>query len=354
MFRVVKQMLNLNSSNLSATCPTSLLNLYLIMKKFYPLATLRNLKSRFLGFYNFIRKTLAASKKCDQLAQQFEEFKGSCIQDWLLKDLGDYKLQNHQALVSLRDEMIAIVLASRHSIDSHAKKSLLNRVDRATLDPYRSMSLDEAKGKLRQIAPLNYEMFETALEVGTKSYTELPTVSCSTENHPQSILFKYFVSSYLIGLTLDIGCGPQPLPSYLAGHPPELIYGIDPISTADSHPFSFYSGFGEFLPWASESFDTVVSGTTLDHYYLLDKGLDEVNRVLKPGGFFIAWITEFPDALEAYNPYTKMDKPYDEEHLFHVNRSWFIPYIKERGFEEVECITFELPFSYLFMAFRKI
>jgi ubiquinone/menaquinone biosynthesis C-methylase UbiE len=133
----------------------------------------------------------------------------------------------------------------------------------------------------------------------------------------------------------------------------EQISGIDPISTPRDHPFSFVSGFGEFLPWEDDGFDAVVSGTSLDHYYLLDRGLKEVFRVLRPGGRFLAWITEFAGA-PPYDPYTtKMSGPYDAEHLFHINRTWFLPLMARTGFVELEILHLELPFHQLFMSFEK-
>ena len=151
----------------------------------------------------------------------------------------------------------------------------------------------------------------------------------------------------------DVGCGPQPVPWYLHEHPISRIFGIDPISVPTDHPFFFVPGYGEFLPWDNNQFDVVVSGTSLDHYYLLDVGLAEILRVLKPGGHFVAWIAEFSGA-PAYDPYlTKMASPYDLEHLYHIDRTWFLPLMAKTGFTETEVLHFELPFHFLFMSFEK-
>jgi len=149
-----------------------------------------------------------------------------------------------------------------------------------------------------------------------------------------------------------VGCGPQGVPSYLADFPYHRIVGIDPISKAEDHPFTFVSGIGEFLPFGDKSFDVVVSGTTLDHYYLLDQGLREAARVLGPGGHFVAWITEFAGA-PAYEPYSGVVTPYDSEHMYYVDRAWLMPLMQETGFKPVEILHFRLPFNYLFMSFKK-
>lgn len=213
-------------------------------------------------------------------------------------------------------------------------------------------TLLEYEEELKSRAALAWDAYQTCLNAGTNSYETLPAESCSTENHPQAHLFRAFLRPYLHGNILDIGCGPQQVPFYLEGYPLEAISGIDPISSASDHPFQFVSGYGEILPWRDESFDVVISGTVLDHYVLLDDGLAEVFRVLKPGGRFVAWITHFEDAPE-YTPYVAGVKPYDSEHMYHINLKWFVPLMKKIGFREVEILEFQLPFKYLFMSFEK-
>jgi SAM-dependent methyltransferase len=321
------------------------------MKTSVFMSALRELKAYPLRFFRKVSSCKTVGGEDSFIRESVIANKSAC--DWLINDLGTYKIEVLHAMTELRHEILTTLLASRYSLASRMNPSQYPAIQAPRLDPSRAINIESMRRRLKEIAPLNYDMFITALDVGTQSYQALPATSCSTESHPQSILFRQFLVSYLQGAVLDVGCGPQPIPSYLSGHPVDLIYGIDPISSAADHPFSFYSGFGEFLPWRDESFDTVISATTLDHYYLLDKGLEEVARVLKPRGFFVAWITEFPDALLPYNPYVKLDRSYDDEHLFHINRKWFIPYAKEKGLELVECLSFDIPFRYLFMAFQK-
>ena len=215
-----------------------------------------------------------------------------------------------------------------------------------------AMPLEQVFARLQQAAPENWEAYLACLDVGTRSYEGLPATSCSTEHHVQSLLFQAFLRPYLRGHVLDIGCGPQPVPSYLAGYPHERIVGIDPISSAENHPFTFVSGVGEHLPFEDAAFDVAVSGTTLDHYYLLDRGLSEAARVLRPGGHFVAWITEFAGA-PAYDPYAGPVPPYDAEHMYHIDRAWFLPLMEQAGFVQAETIAFKRPFNYLFMSFVK-
>ena len=246
-----------------------------------------------------------------------------------------------------RNELLELMIRSRLSLPfcENSTAEYVPRIDRLT-------NKEEVEREMKRLAPLNWENYQGCLNTGTDTYEGLPANSCSTEKHPQSKLFMAFLRPYLRGHVLDVGCGPQAIPSYLAGYPKRLIHGIDPISQPSSHPFDFVQGYGEFLPWEDKSFDTLISATTLDHYYLLDRGISEAFRVLREGGHFIAWITEFSD-FPAYDPYIEPINPYDQEHMFHISRTWFLPMMKEIGFCEKEVILFNLPFNFVFMSFLK-
>lgn len=263
--------------------------------------------------------------------------------------MGKNRMEDRALLVQTQSELLENMLRQRAAIMARpfpASESF-------PVLKEKPLSVAEAFKNLKAAAPFNWHLFQACLDRGTESYAELPPESCSTESHPQARLFRNFLAVYLRGNVLDIGCGPQPVPYYLQDYPIDRVFGIDPISAVEDHPFLFVPGVGEYLPWQDQSFDVVISGTTLDHYYLLDRGLESVFRVLRPGGHFVAWITEFAGAPK-YDPYSMpMAASYDEEHLFHIDRAWFLPLMKELGFQEVEVIHFEWPFHYLFMSFQK-
>ena len=83
--------------------------------------------------------------------------------------------------------------------------------------------------------------------------------------------FRAFVKLYLRGAVLDVGCGPQPVPSYLDGYPLDRIAGIDPLPPTEGHPFTFVQTVAEFLPWDDKTFSVVVVATSLDHVLLPDR-----------------------------------------------------------------------------------
>jgi hypothetical protein len=216
----------------------------------------------------------------------------------------------------------------------------------------RTPALEDIFASLARRAPAAWPIFKQALNVGTRSYEGFPVGSCSVKGHREAERFGAFIAPYLRGYVLDVGCGPQPQPSYLRDYPVALIRGIDPISKPEEHPFEFASAVAEDIPWQDASFDIVCSGTTLDHFFLLDVALKEIHRVMKPGGHFVAWISEAPGS-KPYDPYRDDITAADEEHLFHIDRAWFLPMMRELGFEEVEILALSVPFKHLYMSFRR-
>ncbi|CAA7619095.1 hypothetical protein MTBLM5_30018 [Magnetospirillum sp. LM-5] len=193
------------------------------------------------------------------------------------------------------------------------------------------LALDEAFADLEKRVPGAYAQWRELLTVNSNAYEGFPLHSCSVPGHPSGSYFQKFAYPYLQGRVLDIGCGPQPVPLYLLDYPLDLIYGIDPISSPDCHPFNFANGVGEHLPWPDHSFDVVISGTSIDHVLLLDRTYSEIRRVLIPGGHFLVWVTFMAEA-PPYDPTDPDIRPVDAYHLFHFTRETFessiLPYFK--------------------------
>jgi 2-polyprenyl-6-hydroxyphenyl methylase / 3-demethylubiquinone-9 3-methyltransferase len=94
---------------------------------------------------------------------------------------------------------------------------------------------------------------------------------------------------------LEVGCGGGFLTEEIAGMGWRTI-GIDPsahsLLIARSHAKSkgldieYDNGFGESLPYASDSFDAVFCCDVLEHVMDLSKVISEISRVLKDNGVF--------------------------------------------------------------------
>jgi hypothetical protein len=44
---------------------------------------------------------------------------------------------------------------------------------------------------------------------------------------------------------------------------------------------------------------------------------------------------------------------FDSEHMYHIDRTWFVPFMADIGFDLAEVCHFKLPFNYLFMSFKR-
>ena len=95
---------------------------------------------------------------------------------------------------------------------------------------------------------------------------------------------------------LDLGCGGGFMAEALAKRGATVI-GVDPIeaaiAAAEAHAgqeglaIDYRVGSGEAIPLADRSVDCVVCVDVLEHVADVDRVLDEIARVLKPGGLFL-------------------------------------------------------------------
>jgi len=92
---------------------------------------------------------------------------------------------------------------------------------------------------------------------------------------------------------VDVGCGTGRLLRMMAVHWPKAqLIGVDPSEQMLKearllNPIAeFKPGFAESLPLADESADIVLSSLSFHHWANHKKGVQEIARVLRPGGFF--------------------------------------------------------------------
>lgn len=271
-------------------------------------------------------------------------------------------LQNSvQLLQNSANGMEQIVAVQRNAVQEMAwelrgdllrQRRILQQVKRLAGDDHLSApairadakSFAESLAALEPLAPHAFAVWKPLLDVNATCYEGFPTHSCSVAGHKMAALFGCFLSPLLRGAVLDIGCGPQPVPSYLLDYPVSSIAGVDPL--AAEHPFLFHQGVAEFLPWDDGAFDVVISATSLDHVLLLDLSLEEFRRVLKPDGRFVTWVS-FTAGAPEYQPYLANVGRYDEFHLFHFDRPWFEAWM-QRYFRIDEAFQFEAPYNQAF------
>ncbi len=122
---------------------------------------------------------------------------------------------------------------------------------------------------------------------------------------PQMKLLRWFVARRAVRMTargeaIDLGCGPGYLVVELARQAPELnVTGVDlsdeMLAEAEEYArrhiedrsVSFKRGDVQEIPFEDSSVDLVVSTLSLHHWRDPVAVLDEVARVLRPGGSFL-------------------------------------------------------------------
>jgi len=124
---------------------------------------------------------------------------------------------------------------------------------------------------------------------------------------PQMQLLRWFVARHAVGMighgeAADLGCGPGQLVIELARRSPGLqVTGIDlsdemiargqenarRAGVADR--VSFRRGNAQQIPFSDASLDLVVSTLSLHHWSDPLAVLDEIARVLRPGGSFLVF-----------------------------------------------------------------
>jgi SAM-dependent methyltransferase len=129
-----------------------------------------------------------------------------------------------------------------------------------------------------------WHVWERLQANGEAIYRDAPQDNLSVGARDDARAFGAFCE--LDGRVLDVGCGPQAMPSYAADA--ELI-GIDPLTGEQPRQFSFVKGIAEFLPFRDATFDRVLFATSLDHMLSPELAVSEARRVLKPNGAVCVW-----------------------------------------------------------------
>lgn len=127
----------------------------------------------------------------------------------------------------------------------------------------------------------------------TADYSHIPYEFNPGLQHPAYLtrngLLKA-VASYapeLSGRLMDLGCGSKPYQSLFKVS--EYI-GVDYNSAGHPHHNEQIDVFydGKTLPFANEHFDSVFSSEVFEHIFNIEEILQEVHRVMKPGGQLLA------------------------------------------------------------------
>ena len=112
--------------------------------------------------------------------------------------------------------------------------------------------------------------------------------------HYQYFYTKHFgieKSFYNDKVILDLGCGPRGSLEW-ATHTKRNI-GLDPLANeylklgASEHKMEYISAASEQIPLEDNACDAIFSFNSLDHVENIEKTIEEIKRILKPGGIFL-------------------------------------------------------------------
>lgn len=128
-----------------------------------------------------------------------------------------------------------------------------------------------------------------------------------TNHHYEYFFTTYFGFSkddYLGKKVMDIGCGPRGSLEWVDVAAERI--GLDTLADkyvkmeGKHHKMRYVNAGSELIPFDDNYFDFVSSFNSLDHVDDLQKSIDEIIRVVKPGGYFllIADIHSYPTVCE--------------------------------------------------------
>lgn len=90
----------------------------------------------------------------------------------------------------------------------------------------------------------------------------------------------------------DVGCGLfEETPAYARDLRCKGYVGLEPLTTkVDRHYTCLTGAVAEALPLQDRTFDAALFATSLDHIEHVKQALDEVGRILRPGGRMYFWV----------------------------------------------------------------
>lgn len=179
--------------------------------------------------------------------------------------------------------------------------------------PYKDSSLNKKKQVEQMFDTIsgNYDGLNRVISLGTDVKWRKKVIKMVAEKNPDAVL--------------DIATGTGDLAiKFATATKASKIVGLDlsegmlsvarkkVLGTALSDKIEFTQGDSEALPFEDNSFDAITVSFGIRNFENLDKGLSEINRVLKPKGLFVILETSVPTKTpfkQGYALYTKQVLP---------------------------------------------
>ena len=244
-------------------------------------------------------------------------------------------------LLGIVEQIHEIAAAQMRFTARHADRAVWRAHPEEHYAAARPEPFDSYLARAKRDFPKIFNLWRERLDATLVAFAQTKVGNAAVASDLYSRIFRDFIEAHAIGRVLDVGCGVFGRPYYLDGYPSELIAGLEPLPMQKPADFELVRGLGEYLPWPDSSFSTVISATSLDHCLSLERTLDEMVRVLRPGGHILLWIGSNPGSTK-FEPDRSDFIPADQFHLFHFDKAWFEPLLEEE-FELLDRLELRCP-----------
>ncbi len=147
---------------------------------------------------------------------------------------------------------------------------------------------------------------------------------------------------HISGRTLDVGCGSKP---YEQLYDSTEYVGLEydtPQNRAGKKADHFYDG--ETFPFGDGEFDSVVANEVFEHVFNPNRFLDEVHRVLKPGGMVLMTMPFVWDEHEQPHDFAR----YSSFGIRHLLEQHGFEIIKQRKSMDDVRVIFQMINAYIY------
>jgi len=154
--------------------------------------------------------------------------------------------------------------------------------------------------------------------------------------------FEFF-KPYVAGKVLDFGCGEGQFANLIQPHC-ESVFGIDVSELALQKAMKEFSSIdfkrmpdNGHLPYEDKFFDTITALDVMEHILDIETVLEEINRILKPGGHLLIATSELTVlktiliSLRYLDDYFYPTTP----HIRHFTRSNLTDLLAKKGFKRI-------------------
>ena len=166
-------------------------------------------------------------------------------------------------------------------------------------------------------------------------------------------------SPHIKGVVYDFGCGERAYEQFILEYAEKYV-GIDWGNTLHSLKADIISNLNEPLSIESNSVDTIISISVLEHLFEPQVMLNESYRILKKGGYLILqvpfqwWVHEAPYDYFRYTPYA-LEKMFQiagftDIQIFPIGGYFFTKALKTNYFWK-RFLYIKKPINYIFILF---